>query len=80
MNTNSTTGKLLWFMLGAAAGIGALHLAQSGKAKKVAVAAAAKGIEIKNRVAASLERGKESLEDALAEAKYVAEQKANESE
>lgn len=74
-NTNTAFGRLFWFAIGAAAGAAALHLAQSGKAKKAAVAVAAKGLELKDRISASLERGKESLQDALAEARYVADQK-----
>lgn len=73
MNNNGL-GRFMWFTLGALAGAAALHLAQTGKAKKAAVAVAAKGMELKDRISATLEKGKESLEDTLAEARYVADQ------
>lgn len=74
MNSNDAVSRVVWFSLGALAGAAALHLAQSGKAKKAAVALAAKGMELKDRISVALERGKESFEDTLAEARYMADQ------
>ncbi|MDR1732753.1 MAG: YtxH domain-containing protein [Synergistaceae bacterium] len=69
--------KVLLFVTGVLAGAGAVCFARSQVGRKTAVAVAAKGLELKDRVASMAERVKETAEDVLAEAKYVNEKKAN---
>ena len=56
-----------------AAGVGACVLVKNGTAKKAALAVYGKGIELKDRVASVIERGKEAAEDFVAEAKAQAQ-------
>ena len=71
--------KAFFFTAGLIAGVGAVCFVKSGKARKAAVAVASKGLELQERVAGMAERLKETVDDVMAEAKYVNEQKASES-
>jgi hypothetical protein len=70
-------GSALFFAAGVAVGVGAVCFVKSKAGKKAAVAIVSKGLELKNCVASTAERVKETVEDVVAEAKYVNEQKAN---
>ncbi|MDR1622406.1 MAG: DUF6110 family protein [Synergistaceae bacterium] len=69
-------GKALFFTAGVVVGVGVVCLVKSKAGKKAAVAVVSKGLELKNRVASMTERVKEAMDDVVAEAKYVNEQKA----
>ena len=66
-------GNFMWFCFGVAAGVGACVLVKNGTAKKAALAVYGKGIELKDRVASVIERGKDAAEDFVAEAKAQAQ-------
>ncbi|MDR1966897.1 MAG: hypothetical protein LBQ36_09315 [Synergistaceae bacterium] len=67
--------RALLFLAGFAAGAGLVAFAGSPCGRKAAVAVASKGLELRDRAAALAERAKESLDDVVAEAKYVNEKK-----
>ncbi|MDR1378620.1 MAG: YtxH domain-containing protein [Synergistaceae bacterium] len=69
--------RALFFIIGMTVGAGVVCFAKSKAGKKTAVAIVSKGLELKDRVASTAERVKEAVEDMVAEAKYVNEQKAN---
>jgi hypothetical protein len=69
--------KAFYFVVGLAVGAGAVCFVKSGAGRKVAVAIAGKGMELKDRVSSMAERVKETVDDVVAEAKYVNEQKTN---
>ncbi|MDR2523862.1 MAG: hypothetical protein LBC93_09215 [Synergistaceae bacterium] len=71
--------KAFFFTAGVIAGVGAACFVRSEKGRKTAVAIASKGLELKERVAGMAERLKETVDDVMAEAKYINEQKTNES-
>ena len=56
-------------------GAGAYAVVKNGKAKKAAVKALAKGMELQEKVAAAAERTKESVADTVAEARCCIEEK-----
>ena len=64
---------LLIFGAGVALGAGAVCAVQSKMGKKFAVAVVGKGLELKERLAYMADRMKESVEDIVAEARYVNE-------
>jgi hypothetical protein len=68
--------RVFYFAAGVAVGVGVVCFVRSKAGKKVAVAIASKGLELKNCVASMAERAKEAADDVIAEAKYVNEQKA----
>jgi hypothetical protein len=68
--------KALFFAAGIGVGIGVTCFVKSKAGKKTAVAIASKGLELKDRVVSMAERAKEAVDDVIAEAKYVNEQKA----
>jgi hypothetical protein len=70
-------GQAFFFLAGAAVGVGVACFVKSKAGKKTAVAIVSKGLELKDCVASTAERVKEVVEDVVAEAKYVNEQKAN---
>ena len=70
--------RALFFTAGVVVGVGVVCFVKSKAGKKTAVAIASKGLELKNRVASMTERVKEAVDDVMAEAKYVNEQKAQE--
>ena len=55
-------------------GVGAYALVKSGAAKKAAVKALAKGIELQEKAACAAEKAKEAVSDTIAEAKAVADE------
>ncbi len=65
--------RLLIFGAGVALGVGATCAVKSKAGKKLAVALASKGLELKDRLACMADRMKESVEDIVAEARYVNE-------
>jgi hypothetical protein len=69
--------KALLFAAGAVFGIGTACFVKSRTGKKVAVAIAGKGLELKDCVAGMAERVKETVDDVMAEARCINEQKAN---
>ncbi|MDR2174416.1 MAG: DUF6110 family protein [Synergistaceae bacterium] len=69
--------RALLFAAGVIVGAGTVCFVRSKLGKKAAVAVVSKGLELRNCVAAVAERAKEAVEDVVAEAKYVAEQKTN---
>jgi hypothetical protein len=69
--------KAFFFAVGVAVGAGAVCFVRSKAGKKVAVAIASKGLELKDCVTSMAERVKETVDDVMAEAKYVNEQKAH---
>jgi hypothetical protein len=71
--------KAFFFTAGLIVGVGAACFVSSGKGRKAAVAIASKGLELKERAAGMAERFKETVDDVMAEAKYVNEQKTIES-
>lgn len=66
--------RLMFFGMGVALGVGATYAVKSRTGKKLAVALASKGLELKDRLACMADRMKESVEDIVAEARYVNEQ------
>ncbi|MDR1977569.1 MAG: DUF6110 family protein [Synergistaceae bacterium] len=68
--------RALFFTAGVVVGVGVVCFVKSKAGKKVAVAIASKGLELKDRVVSMTERAKEAVDDVMAEAKYVNEQKA----
>jgi hypothetical protein len=68
--------RALFFTAGVVVGVGVVCFVKSKAGKKTAVAIASKGLELKNRVVSMTERVKEAVDDVMAEAKYVNEQKA----
>lgn len=66
--------RLFIFGLGVAVGVGAVYAVKSKTSKKRAVALASKGLELKDRLACMADNVKESVEDIMAEARYVNEQ------
>jgi hypothetical protein len=71
-------GKALFFTAGVVVGVGVVCFVKSKAGKKAAVAIVSKGLELKDRVVSMTERAKEAVDDVIAEAKYVNEQKAQE--
>lgn len=69
--------RLLIFGAGVALGAGAVYAARSRTGKKFAVALASKGLELKERLACMADRMKESVEDIVAEARYINEHGAS---
>ena len=65
--------RFLIFGAGMALGVGAVCAVKSRRGKKLAVALASKGLELKERLACMADRMKESVEDIVAEARYVNE-------
>lgn len=65
--------RCLVFAAGLIVGAGAYAMVKNGKAKKAAVKALAKGMELQEKVAAA-ERTKESVADTIAEAKCCMEE------
>lgn len=63
------------FAAGVAVGVGAVCFVKSNAGRKVAVALACKGLELKECVAAASERAKETVDDVIAEARHVKEEK-----
>ena len=72
--------KAFLFAAGFIVGAGVVCFAKSEKGRNAAVAIASKGLELKERVSGLTERFKESVDDVMAEAKYVNEQKATATE
>ncbi|MDR1733076.1 MAG: DUF6110 family protein [Synergistaceae bacterium] len=68
--------KALLFAAGTLFGLGTVWFVKSGRAKQVAVAVTAKGLDLKNCAAGAMERLKETMDDVVAEAQYVNAQKA----
>jgi gas vesicle protein len=68
--------RALFFTAGVVVGAGVVCFVRSKAGKKTAVAIASKGLELKDRVVSMTERVKEAVDDVMAEAKYVNEQKA----
>ncbi len=66
--------RCLVFAAGLIVGVGAYAMVKNGKAKKAAVKALAKGMELQEKVAAAAERTKESVADTIAEAKCCMEE------
>lgn len=64
---------VLLFGAGVALGVGATYAVKSRRGKKLAVALASKGLELKDRLACVADRMKESVEDIVAEARYANE-------
>jgi hypothetical protein len=69
--------RALLFAAGVIVGAGAVCFIRSKAGKKAAVAVISKGLELKTCVASMAGRVKETVEDVVAEAKYVNEQKTN---
>jgi hypothetical protein len=69
-------GKAFFFAAGVVVGAGVVCFVKSKAGKKAAVAIASKGLELKDCVVSATERLKEAVDDVVAEAKYVNEQKA----
>ncbi len=65
--------SFLIFGAGVALGVGATCAVKSRRGRKLAVALASKGLELKDRLACMADRMKESVEDIVAEARYVNE-------
>ena len=72
--------KAFFFTAGVIAGVGAACFVRSEKGKKTAVAIASKGLELKERVAGMAERLKETVDDVMAEAKYITNRKPTKAE
>ncbi len=68
-------GRLCFFGLGVLVGAGAVVAMQSGLGKKTCVGLVSKGLELREATATMMERAKEGLEDTVAEAQYINEQK-----
>lgn len=68
-------GKWCFLGLGVFVGAGAIIAMQSGLGKKACVGLVSKGLELQETTAAALERAREGLEDTVAEARYINEQK-----
>ena len=64
---------VLLFGAGVALGVGATYAVKSWRGKKLAVALASKGLELKDRLACVADRMKESVEVFVAEARYANE-------
>ena len=69
--------KALFFAAGVGVGIGVACFVKSQAGKKTAVAIASQGLKLKDRVVSMAERAKEAVDDVIAEAKYVNEQKTH---
>jgi hypothetical protein len=69
--------RALLFAAGVIVGAGAVCFVRSKAGKSAAVAVLSKGLELKERAASMAGQLKETVEDVVAEAKYVNEQKAN---
>ena len=65
--------SFLIFGAGVALGVGATYALKSRRGKKLAVALASKGLELKDRLTCMADRMKESVEDIVAEARYAHE-------
>ncbi|MDR1916885.1 MAG: DUF6110 family protein [Synergistaceae bacterium] len=67
--------KLLFFGAGFVVGVGAVYFINSKASKNLAVAIASKGLALKECAASGAERIKEKVDDVVAEAKYLNEQR-----
>ena len=65
--------SFLIFGAGVALGVGATCAVKSRRGRKLAIALASKGLELKEHLACMADRMKESVEDIVAEARYVNE-------
>lgn len=65
--------RCLIFGAGVALGVAATCAVKSRTGKKLAVALTSKGLELKDKLACMADRMKESVEDIVAEARYVNE-------
>ena len=70
--------RACFFLAGAIVGIGVAAAVQKGLFRKACVGLVAKGMELKDSAAVAMERAKEGVEDVVAEAKYVNQQKSTE--
>lgn len=66
--------RCLVFAAGLIIGAGAYAMVKNGKAKKAAVVAIAKGLELQEKVEAAAEKAKEAVSDTVAEAKNTLEE------
>lgn len=65
--------SFLIFGAGVALGVGATCAVKSRRGRKLAIALASKGLELKEHLACMADRMKESVEDIMAEARYANE-------
>lgn len=70
--------RACFFLAGAAVGLGVAAAIHKGLFQKACVGLVAKGMELKESAAVAVERAKESVEDIVAEAKHLNQQKATE--
>ena len=70
--------KACFFLAGAVVGIGVAAAVQKGLFRKACVGLVAKGMELKDSASVAMERAKENVEDVVAEAKHLNQQKTSE--